>query len=121
MKRLRGAHEFMKPTQVLVGLVAMWLASAPDLGHASDDQSRSWSQEKCRRYAIAWSELLARRGTRDVSEDFLGRHRRFIASGCTEGHDVCPRSAEELEIANMLTIAAMNAGTASTFLPFACR
>jgi hypothetical protein len=35
--------------------------------------------------------------------------------------DVCPRSGEEIETANVLTIAAMNAGMASTFLPFACR
>jgi hypothetical protein len=56
-----------------------------------------------------------------VGQEFRERHDAFLASGCTARADVCPRSAEEFEVANMLTIAAMNAGTASTFLPFACR
>jgi hypothetical protein len=49
------------------------------------------------------------------------RHEAFLASGCTAKADVCPRSSEELEVANFLVVLAMNAGTASTFLPFACR
>ena len=49
------------------------------------------------------------------------RHEAFIASGCTRQGNVCPRSAEELDLANMMVVAAMNAGTASTFPPFACR
>ncbi len=81
----------------------------------------SWSQEKCARYRKGWSELLARRGARGLGPEFLDRHEAFLASGCTARGDVCPRSGEELEVANILTILAMNAGTASTFLPFACR
>jgi len=34
---------------------------------------------------------------------------------------VCPRSPEEFARADIMTILAMNAGMASTFLPFACR
>jgi hypothetical protein len=48
-------------------------------------------------------------------------HEAFLASGCTARAAVCPRSAEELEIANVMVVLAMNAGTASTFLPFSCR
>jgi len=76
---------------------------------------------KCDRYRKAWSDALARRGTRGLGREFLDRHEAFLASGCTARADVCPRSVEELDLANVLTILAMNAGTASTFLPFACR
>jgi len=83
--------------------------------------SKSWPEVKCERYGKAWADALARRGTRGLSRDFLERHEAFLASGCTARADVCPRSAEELEVANMMVVAAMNAGTASTFPPFACR
>ena len=102
-------------------LAAACLAAGAGPAPAEEARPLSWPQEKCRRYAIAWSDLLARRGRRDLSPDFLESHGRFLASGCAEGRNVCPRSGGELEIANMLTVAAMNAGTASTFLPFACR
>jgi hypothetical protein len=76
---------------------------------------------KCARYKTAWNEALVRRGTRGLGQDFLERHEAFLSSGCTTKGDVCPRSTEELELANIMVVAAMNAGTASTFPPFACR
>jgi hypothetical protein len=60
-------------------------------------------------------------GTVGLGPAFIELHDAFIASGCTGASDVCPRSDREIEIANILTIAAINAGTASTFPPFACR
>lgn len=83
-------------------------------------QERSWTEEKCLRYTKAWTEMLTRRGTNGLGEAFLARHEAFLASGCTSKPDVCPRSAEELEVANIMVVLAMNAGMASTFLPFAC-
>ena len=88
---------------------------------AQQGQPQSWPEVKCARYTKAWSDALARRGTEGLGQDFLDRHEAFLASGCTTKGDVCPRSAEELEMANMMVVAAMNAGTASTFPPFACR
>ena len=88
---------------------------------AQDARAPSWSEVKCARYKTAWTQALARRGRRGLGQEFVDRHEAFLASGCTGKADVCPRSAEELELANILTILAMNAGTASTFLPFACR
>ena len=79
------------------------------------------AEVKCARYKTAWSEALARRGTKGLGQEFLDRHEAFLASGCTAQANVCPRSAEELDLANMMVVAAMNAGTASTFPPFACR
>ena len=82
---------------------------------------RSWRETKCERYRQAWAEVKRRFGTEGLGPAFMARHDAFIASGCTADADVCPRSDREIEIANVLTVAAMNAGTASTFLPFSCR
>ncbi|HEY8383976.1 MAG TPA: hypothetical protein VIL09_17695 [Microvirga sp.] len=94
---------------------------APVIDPRADPRSSSWTEEKCRRYRSLWSQALARRGTRGLGPDFMERHQAFMDSGCTARADVCPRSAEELDLANIMVMAAMNAGTASTFLPFACR
>ena len=88
---------------------------------AQTQPSQSWPEVKCARYKAAWADALARLGTKGLSQDFLDRHEAFLASGCTVQGNVCPRSEEELGLANMMVVAAMNAGTASTFPPFACR
>jgi hypothetical protein len=104
-----------------VALVAFSFSAIPPSALAQESRSQSWSEVKCERYSKAWSELLTRRGTAGLSKEFVERHEAFLASGCTAKADVCPRSSEELDVANALVILAMNAGTASTFLPFACR
>lgn len=96
-------------------LAAAWVIAAPSGGKA-----QTWAEVKCARYKEAWSETLKRRGTRGLSQDFVASHEAFIATGCTTQGHVCPRSTEEIDLANIMTIHAMNAGTASTFLPFAC-
>ncbi|MBF9195981.1 hypothetical protein [Microvirga terrestris] len=88
---------------------------------AQSTPPKSWPEVKCERYEKAWIEALARRGRQGLSPEFIERHEAFLASGCTTQADVCPRSAEELGLANIMVVAAMNAGTASTFPPFACR
>lgn len=104
-----------------IAMVVLALLSAAGAVAAQESQSPSWPEVKCARYSKAWGEALARRGTRGLGQPFLDSHAAFLASGCTARADVCPRSAEELELANIMVVAAMNAGTASTFLPFACR
>ncbi len=98
----------------LAGLLACALPSAASA-------QTSWRETKCERYRQAWAEVQRRFGTEGLGPAFITRHDAFIASGCTADADVCPRSQREIEIANVLTIAAMNAGTASTFLPFSCK
>jgi hypothetical protein len=88
---------------------------------AQNTPTKSWPEVKCERYGNAWTEALTRRGRQGLSPEFIERHEAFIASGCTTKADVCPRSTEELDMANIMVVAAMNAGTASTFPPFACR
>jgi hypothetical protein len=105
---------------VLAGLAAAALAFTMPLASAQEE-TQSWSEVKCARYRAAWSDALARRGTQGLSREFLDRHEAFLASGCTSPPDVCPRSPEEFDLANVMVILAMNAGTASTFPPFACR
>lgn len=82
---------------------------------------KDWREVKCERYRAAWTEALARRGTKGLGREFIDNHETFLASGCTTQGNVCPRSEEELALANIMVVAAMNAGTASTFPPFACR
>ena len=108
-------------TAALAALLASSMASGVSRAVAQDSRAQSWTEVKCARYTKAWTDALVRRGKRGLSQEFIDRHEAFLASGCTARADVCPRSAEELDLANILTISAMNAGTASTFLPFACR
>lgn len=111
----------LKSIAAIAALLAVAFAGGVSHTAAQNAPPRSWPEVKCERYGKAWADALARRGTRGLSRDFLERHEAFLASGCTARADVCPRSAEELEVANMMVVAAMNAGTASTFPPFACR
>lgn len=90
--------------------------SATQAGGAVGD----WPKEKCARYRKGWADLVARSGTGGFGADFLQAHDAFLASDCLAKANVCPRSPKELEAANALTLIAMNAGMASTFLPFNC-
>lgn len=112
----------MRPNLILCALLACFAAAFPHRpAFAQVPAVKSWSEQKCERYARAWGEAVSRRGRKGLSERFLADHAAFIAAGCTEGGNVCPRSTEELEMANIMVVAAMNAGMASTFPPFACR
>lgn len=110
----------MRKTTAAVMLACLLLGGAEST-FAQDSRAASWSEEKCVRYTRAWTELMSRRGKEGLGSEFLERHDAFLASGCTTRADVCPRSKEELDVANIMIIQAMNAGTASTFPPFACR
>ena len=102
---------------LVVMLAGMGMAGVPRVAA----QEPSWVEVKCTRYKKAWNDALARTKAKGLGREFLDRHEAFLASGCTAKADVCPRSDEELALANMMVVAAMNAGTASTFPPFACR
>ena len=105
----------------LLALLAVSILSGASRAVAQESQSQSWSETKCARYKKGWSDALARKGAQGLTKEFLDAHEAFLASGCTAKADVCPRSTEELDLANIMVIVAMNAGTASTFPPFACR
>jgi hypothetical protein len=116
----RGNHH---PGLWLAGIA---LAMAVTMGNTSpalaqQPPPKNWGETKCANYKSAWVFTLARRPKTGLSQEFLDRHEAFLASGCSAQADVCPRSPEERDLANLMIILAMNAGTASTFPPFACR
>lgn len=110
-----------RPIKLIAALLAASIGSATSMAFAQDNQPQSWSEVKCARYKKAWSEALTRRGTQGLGQEFIANHEAFLASGCMAEANVCPKSTEELELANIMVILAMNAGTSSTFLPFSCR
>ncbi len=100
---------------MITNLVAVTPGSAQ-----SDPELTQWQITKCRIYEQAWGRALDFFGSDNVNYNFIAQSENFIASGCTAGPAVCAQSSQELEIANALTLEMMNAGTASTFLPFKC-
>jgi hypothetical protein len=74
----------------------------------------------CPRYAENWAEALRRFGAGGLGADFLARHGEFLASGCRSRVAVCPATPAEQRMADVMTILAMNAGAASSFVPFRC-
>ncbi len=88
---------------------------------ASPAAAQTPQDAKCARYASAWTEAQSRFGQAGLSAEFRAGQNAFIASDCRARPGICPRSPQELAMADILTIAAMNAGMASSFLPFACR
>ncbi|MET3927830.1 hypothetical protein [Devosia sp. 2618] len=86
----------------------------------AQEPADSWTAQKCAAYADAWVQALDMFGSDEMNFAFMAGNENFIASGCSGPAEICPQSDQELEIANALTLALMNAGTASTFLPFKC-
>lgn len=97
-----------------LGVLPMTVASG------QDSEVTDWQQQKCTIYEQSWGEALEFFGSDNINYNFIASNENFIAGGCTERVNACPRSSQEREIADALTIAMMNAGTASTFLPFTC-
>lgn len=113
MSRLRQAARF-------IAVIAAACALTQPASAQQTLDREALTAVRCAHYDKAWRDLVAKRGTEGLSADFIARHDVFIANGCSQKPDVCPRSPAELEIANVMTIVAMNDGTASTFLPFGC-
>jgi hypothetical protein len=103
----------------IAGLAAAVIAPADR--SAAESSRRTWTEEKCVRYGRDWRQALSRLGTEGLRPAFIARHEAFVSGGCAGPRDVCPRTSKEFEMANVLTIRAMNFGAASTFLPFSCR
>ncbi len=87
---------------------------------ASPALAQDWPAEKCRRYSEAWDTATQHRGTAGLSPAFLAAHAAFLGSGCRE-RAACPRSLEDIAMADTMTLLALNAGMSGTFLPFICR
>ncbi|QIE44631.1 hypothetical protein G5B38_03280 [Pseudohalocynthiibacter aestuariivivens] len=92
------------------------LCALPLSAVAQDD----WSQRKCDLYQQAFADAVTAQGAVGLRPEFLNQNAGFIASGCLTQGTVCARTAEEIALANLLTVMTMNEGMASTFVPFAC-
>jgi hypothetical protein len=101
--------------------VACLLLHGPPAADAQQATPRDWPAQKCELYRKAWQDVLAQRGSAGLGAAFLERNEAFMASGCSTRPDVCPRTPQELDVANILSLKAMNAGITGSFLPFACR
>lgn len=104
-------------TALALGLVL----GAATAGRAQPVPPENWPAVKCERYTKAYAAALAKLGRKGLGQPFLDAHEAFLASGCSIKGEVCPRSTEELNLANVMVIMGMNEGMASTFMPFACR
>ena len=112
-------------TRALPLLVRLAATTALVLGSASQALAQpappeNWPAIKCERYTKSYAEALARFGRKGLGQPFLDSHEAFLTSGCSIKGAVCPRSKEELDLANVMVIMGMNQGMASTFMPFAC-
>ena len=104
-------HHFLIVTGLALGLASP--ASA-------QQETTAWVEQKCQIYAQAWAQALDLFGSGEMNYAFMAGNENFIASGCAERGRICPQSEQELDVANAMTLALMNAGAASTFLPFKC-
>jgi hypothetical protein len=100
---------------------ALLLAMIATGAAAQAPAPETWPAVKCARYKEGYRVAITRQGRQGLGAEFLAKHDAFLASDCAGEHDVCPRSKEELDLANTLVILGMNQGMASTFMPFACR
>ncbi|KPB01068.1 hypothetical protein [Ahrensia marina] len=109
----------LKSLRYLSGIVFLTLL-LPETVYGQE-KAISWKQEKCVRYSAAWDEALTLFDKSQMTADFVNAHERFIETKCDHDIHVCPVSDYDLEVANAMVVASMNAGTASTFPPFTCR
>lgn len=112
----------MKPPRSLIAatLALGFVLGLAPAGRAQPAPPENWPAVKCERYTKAYAEALAKFGRKGLGQPFLDAHEAFLASGCSIKGEVCPRSTEELNLANVMVILGMNQGMASTFMPFAC-
>ena len=80
----------------------------------------SWPEQKCFRYQRDWSEALRRFGATGLSPEFAAGNAAFIRAGCAGLDKVCPRTAKDRELVDILAIRVVNEGMSTTFLPFDC-
>ena len=120
----RGRSDSLRDLIMTTAFASLALAALLALSTAAPLRAQApenWPQVKCERWRSAYDEALKRIGRKGLGQEFITGNEAFIASGCQNPPDVCPRSAEELNFANVMVMAGMNARLSSTFMPYACR
>lgn len=96
--------------------------AAPDAAKTEGDEEsgvQTSQQAKCEAYRKAFDTVIGRVGRNGLSPEFLDRNNAFVAANCAGARDVCPRSPEELRVANIIVAQAVSS-TGGTFMPFGC-
>ncbi|KIN65971.1 hypothetical protein Z945_276 [Sulfitobacter noctilucae] len=111
----------MLSSGAFLALLCLQLCSSPAWADDIQFEDMTWPEQKCVLYQRAWDWAYDGIGPDGISAEFVAQNDDFVATGCIEQIVVCPRSQEEFDMANMLTVMTMNEGMASTFVPFTCR
>ena len=109
-------------TRLGAGVVAVLLVAlgGGSAASATDAVKRNWREEKCFRYARDWNEALRRYGRDGLSDGFLDGGAAFVRSHCVAAGAVCPATAKDRTLVDVLAIRVVNEGMSTTFLPFGC-
>lgn len=111
----------MLSSRTFLAFLCLQLGSNPAWAEDAQFEDMTWTKQKCVLYQRAWDWAYYSIGPDGISAKFVAQNESFVATGCIERTVVCPRSSEEFDMANMLTVMTMNEGMASTFVPFTCR
>lgn len=111
----------MLSSRTLLACLCLQLGSIPAWAEDVQFEDMTWTEQKCVLYQWAWDWAYDSIGPDGISDGFVAQNDGFVATGCIERTVVCPRSKEEFDMANMLTVMTMSEGMASTFVPFTCR
>ena len=90
------------------------------LAQGADLEGMTRTEQKCAIYVRAFDDAVGMVEPEGLSAEFLAQNEAFIAGGCTDYIRICPTSAQEYRLVDILTLMTMNEGMASTFVPFGC-
>lgn len=110
----------MKHTCYSVLLAAALLIPGLLQSATAQQAPTAWQIRKCQIYRSAWKDLPKLVDTTSFTQGFNALNDEFMASNCLAHTKICPANEAEIKAANLLTIASMNGGTASSFPPFRC-
>jgi len=82
--------------------------------------SPEWTAEKCVRFERAWDMATDGETIDGLTPEFIAANRVFLEAGCAIRGAVCPRTAEERELADVLSLMVVAEGATGSFLPFRC-
>jgi hypothetical protein len=106
--------------RMLLPCAAAALLPVQVLAQGADLEGMTWTEQKCAFYDRAFDDAVGMVDAKGLSAAFLAQNEAFVAGGCTEYLRICPTSAQEYRLVDILTLMTMNEGMASTFVPFGC-
>ena len=97
-----------------------WLLCMLMVPGAAQAISPEWTAEKCVRFERAWDMATDGETIDGLTPEFIAANRVFLEAGCAIRGAVCPRTAEERELADVLSLMVVAEGATGSFLPFRC-